>query len=272
MDEEGTLTDPDTGQHWTHYDSQLDDLSEMVARARTPAEWGATVYDAWLYALEPVWQPHGAAYPDFMRAEPWEIKDLQTGLGSYTELKHDTILYAKQSVAAEGDYEPVTYPDPRHWVEPNPVAFARMAAMLGLLSDGLSNRGLLPAGSENAELIDALDTFLSRLAGLAADELAGRPISAEDNQWLQIRRLDDGGAVDPDLRQRTAARRVPRRGHQMPRSSPTSCERRTTSSRSGPASSTRCTSWSPTTTDGSRSPRAGSTRTTSSGARRTKAG
>lgn len=184
MDEEGTLTDPDTGQRWTHYDSQLTDLSEMIAE-RGAAEWGATVYDAWLYSLEPVWQPHGAAYPDFMRAEPWEIKDLQTGLGSYTELKHDTILYAKQSFAAEGDYEPVDYPDPRHWVEPNPVAFARMAAMLGLLEDGLSSRGLLPADSENAELITALDAFLSRLAGLAADELAGQPISAEDNQWLQ---------------------------------------------------------------------------------------
>ena len=184
MDEEGTLTDPDTGQRWTHYDSQLASLSDMVAE-RGAAEWGATVYDAWLYALEPVWQPHGAAYPDFMRTEPWEIKDLQTGLGSYTELKHDTVLYAKQSIAVEGDYEPVTYPDPRHWVEPNPVAFARMSAMLGLLSDGLSNRGLLPPDGENAELIAALEAFLSRLADLAADELAGRPISAEDNQWLQ---------------------------------------------------------------------------------------
>ena len=184
MEEEGTLTDPDTGQRWTNYDSQLADLSEMVAE-RAAADWGSTVYDAWLYALEPVWQPHGAAYPDFMQAEPWEIKDLQTGLGSYTELKHDTVLYAKQSFAVEGDYEPVDYPDPRHWVEPNPVAFARMAAMLGLLSDGLSSRGLLPAGGENAELIAALDAFLGRLARLAADELAGRPISVEDNQWLE---------------------------------------------------------------------------------------
>jgi hypothetical protein len=184
MEEEGTLTDPDTGRHWTHYDAQLAGLSDLVAE-RGAAEWGSTVYDAWLYALEPVWRAHGVAYPDFMRTEPWEIKDLQTGLGSYTELKHDTILYAKQSFAAEGDYDPVTYPDPRHWVEPNPVAFARMAAMLGLLSDGLSSRGLLPADGENAELITALDAFLSRLAVLAADELAGRPISAEDNQWLQ---------------------------------------------------------------------------------------
>jgi hypothetical protein len=185
MDEGGALTDPSTGEHWVRYDEQLDKLQAMLA-AREPADWAATVYDAWLYALEPVWQPLGDAYPDFMQTEGWERKNLQTGLGSYAELKHDTILYAKQSFAAEGDYEPdpVQYPPPRHWVEPNPVAFERMDAVLQLLEAGLTQRGLLPAGSDNAELIDELDDFLSRLARLAADELAGRPISAADNDWL----------------------------------------------------------------------------------------
>ena len=59
-----------------------------------------------------------------------------------------------------------------------------MAAVVGLLEDGLNARGLLPEGSNNAELIDALSAFLDRLARLARDELAGRPISQEDNDWL----------------------------------------------------------------------------------------
>jgi hypothetical protein len=177
------LTDPGTGEHWTNYDAQLEELTDTISE-RQPSDWAATVYDAWLYALEPVWQPLGGAYPDFMRSRAWEVKDLQTGLGSYTELKHDTVLYAKQSFAAQGDFEPVDYPEPRHWVEPNPVAFQRMASVIGLLEDGLTQRELLPTDSDNAELIEALDAFLSRLARLAADELAGKPISAEDNEWL----------------------------------------------------------------------------------------
>lgn len=182
-DEAIYLTDPTTGEPWTNYDAQLDELTEMIAD-REPSDWAATVYDAWLYALEPVWQPLGEAYPDFMRSTAWEVKDLQTGLGSYTELKHDTILYAKQSFAAQGGYEPVDYPEPRHWVEPNPVAFQRMAVVIGLLEDGLTQRELLPSDSDNAELIEALNGFLRRLARLASDELAGEPISAEDNEWL----------------------------------------------------------------------------------------
>ncbi len=183
MDEEGTLTDPATGEHWTNYDDQLAALTTMISERGTE-EWAATVYDAWMYALEPVWTPLGGAYPDFMRSEAWERKDLQTGLGSYVELKHDTVLYAKQSFAAEGDFDEVDFPEPRHWVEPNPVAFGRMAEVVGLLTDGLTARGLLPADSDNAALLTALDDFLARLTRLASDELAGRPISAEDNQWL----------------------------------------------------------------------------------------
>jgi hypothetical protein len=192
MDEEGyltgewadvSLTDPDTGEHWTNYDDQLGMLTGMLS-AREPSDWAATVYDAWLYALEPVWTRHGTAYPDFMRSEAWERKDLQTGLGSYTELKHDTVLYAKQSYAPEGDFSPTEFPEPRHWVEPNPVAFARMRAVVGLLETGLSARGLLPEGGANAELLDALDSFLARLERLASDELGGRPISTADNEWL----------------------------------------------------------------------------------------
>ena len=29
----------------------------------------ATVYDAWLYAIQPSWLPHGDAYPPFMRKD-----------------------------------------------------------------------------------------------------------------------------------------------------------------------------------------------------------
>ncbi len=183
MDSEGDLTDPGTGRHWTNYDDHLASLRTEL-NTRPLSAWASTVYDSWLYALLPVWSRHGDAFPDFMRSEAWQRRGLQAGLGSYTELKHDTVLYAKQSFAAEGAFEPPDFPEPRHWVEPDPAAFGRMQAVVTLLRAGLSDRGLLPADSDNARLLNALDAFLARLTGLARDELAGRPISAEDNTWL----------------------------------------------------------------------------------------
>ena len=55
-----------------------------------------------------------------MRTPLWTAKDVQTGLGSYAELKHDTVLFTKQFVA-EGGGEPL--PARLNWVEPDPVAF-----------------------------------------------------------------------------------------------------------------------------------------------------
>ena len=72
-----------------------------------PTRPGAqTVYDAWLAAVEPMWLPHGDAFPDFMQSDAWAAKAQQTGFGSYAELKHDTILYTKQFVGEMGAVEP----------------------------------------------------------------------------------------------------------------------------------------------------------------------
>ena len=168
---------------YTNYQTQFAAMQDLVD-ARSADDWAGTVYDAWLYALQPVLVPHGRAYPDFMRTPAWEAKGLQTGLGSYAELKHDTILYAKQSFAAEGGFEPMAEP-PRHWVEPDPVAWERMASVVGLLQDGLSNRGLVSSGDDYDALMTSVEGMLARLAGIAREELAGLPISSADNDWLE---------------------------------------------------------------------------------------
>ncbi len=167
-----------------------------VVDGRSPADWGHTVYDAWLYALEPMFQPRAeestdvrvrtTAFPEFMRSEAWTAKAHQTAFGSYTELKHDTILYAKQAIA-EGGGDPNPY---RHWVEPEPVVYDRLAAAAELLRSGLVDRGLFPEGvdaySETyTELLGYLIEWLDRLGDIAAAELRGEPISAEDNAFLE---------------------------------------------------------------------------------------
>ncbi|HLA67742.1 MAG TPA: DUF3160 domain-containing protein [Acidimicrobiia bacterium] len=158
-----------------------------TAMARTAEEWGGTIYGAWLYAVQPTWLPHGDAYPPFMRTDAWTAKSHQTGFGSYTELKHDTILYAKQGVA-EGDMEPP--PVVAHWVEPDPVAFHRIANAARLLRDGLTQMGLLPGSADDAFTplgsLESLILVVDRLATIADDELAGDPISTEDNQFVGL--------------------------------------------------------------------------------------
>jgi len=162
------------------YVTQLDRMRDLM-RERRVEDWSATVYDAWLYALEPQLTARGNRYPPMMQSTVWAAKDLQTALGSYAELKHDTILYAKQSYGAEGDFTPLSQPA-RHWVEPDPVAFGRLAAVTRLLHDGLDTRDL--AFEPQDRLLTQLHEMLARLSDIAADELEGRPITDDDNQWL----------------------------------------------------------------------------------------
>jgi len=167
---------------YLHYPEQMELMRSAVA-ARPEEAWGQTVYDAWLAAVEPMWLAHGAAFPDFMQTDAWRTKTQQTGFGSYAELKHDTILYTKQAVAEYGaaDVEP---PPVRNWVEPDPVPFARLAAMASLTADGLAARDLLSGDSR--KLLGLYVRLADRLASIAADELAGTPISDKDNEWLRI--------------------------------------------------------------------------------------
>ncbi|MDJ0497814.1 MAG: DUF3160 domain-containing protein [Acidimicrobiia bacterium] len=161
------------------YDSQLAAMQEIIG-SRTAADWGKTVYDAWLWSIQPMWQARGVEYPDFMRTAAWDAKSHQTGFGSYTELKHDTILYTKQAVAEGGGEEPP--PLPRNWVEPEPAVFERLAALADLMQTGLESRDLLL--EDYSWLLTGLVEFYGWLGGIARDELAGLPISEEDNREL----------------------------------------------------------------------------------------
>lgn len=176
-------TQLDSGQAaYLHYESQMTAMSDIVG-SRQAEDWAGTVYDAWLVALEPQFASRSVGYPDFMRTSAWAAKSLQTALASYTELKHDTILYAKQGSAGEGEGpEPPPF-TPRNWVEPDPVAFARLASAASLLRDGLSTRGVID--DDNAALLDTYIELSTFLGGIAGRELQGQVATDEENERLE---------------------------------------------------------------------------------------
>jgi hypothetical protein len=171
----------ETESVYHRYEEQLDAMTELVA-SRSPDDWAGTVYDAWLIALEPQFDERGAAYPDFMQNQAWTAKGIQTGLASYTELKHDTVLYTKQGSAGEGEGpEPPSF-EPRNWVEPDPVAFGRISAAAGLLRDGFAERDLLTPQTD--DLLATLIELSDWLGGIAQRELAGAVANDSENDRL----------------------------------------------------------------------------------------
>jgi len=110
--------------------------------------WTQNLYWGWLYQLRPLLDEKGNGYPSFMQNVAWSRKDLNTFLGSWSELKHDTILYAKQVYAELGAGGPEEKDD-RGYVEPNPYVYARLASLLKMTNEGLEMRGLLTASMKD---------------------------------------------------------------------------------------------------------------------------
>ena len=176
-DEAYALLDEMGEPEYENYDSQMSKVKSEVS-ALEQDSWTQNLYWSWLYAFQPIIEPKDVRYPAFMQTQAWRHKDLQTALGSWTELKHDTILYAKQVMAEMGGGgmdEP-----PHSYVEPNPQAFARLYALAKMTYDGLESRNLLDANS--AGNLQNLMDLLSFLTGSAEKELQGEPLS-DDDYW-----------------------------------------------------------------------------------------
>jgi hypothetical protein len=142
-------------------------------------EWTRTLYSAWLYTLMPLLEKKDARYPAFMRTSLWATKDLNSAVGSYTELKHDTILYAKQVMAeAGGEYfEPL-----KGFVEPEPLVFSRLLSLVRMMNHGLQSRGLL--SESHAQLLKNLDNDTSFLLDISVSELKNQPVTPAENERM----------------------------------------------------------------------------------------
>ncbi|TAK95200.1 DUF3160 domain-containing protein [Patescibacteria group bacterium] len=151
--------------------------------------WTQNIYWGWLHTLRALFQEDSSkvGYPGFMQQSDWNTKNLQGALGSWTELKHDTLLYAKQSYAEMGGGGPDEAeipPVPKGYVEPNIEFFDRLIPLAKMTHEGLKERGLLDS------LFDGRSTYLleslEHLRKIAIAELENKNISDEDFEWLRL--------------------------------------------------------------------------------------
>jgi hypothetical protein len=160
--------------------------------------WTQNMYWNWLDALRIILGNYGAGYPFFMQTADWQKKDLGTALGSYTELKHDTLLYAKQSYAERGGGEPdepKLPPVPKGYVEPDLAFWNKIVQLSTLTQKGLADRGMLPDGFDyKFSQFTQTATFCR---DLASAELQNKKISDDDFEKLRQLSGSFSSVVEP---------------------------------------------------------------------------
>ncbi|MHA2075845.1 MAG: DUF3160 domain-containing protein [Candidatus Hodarchaeales archaeon] len=112
-------------QTYSDYNDQIHKLREEFGNL-TSFDWTQNLYWLWLYSLFPLLDAPTEGYPGFMLNNAWLDKALMTTLGSWAELRHDTILYAKQSYT----YERSGSPTMQGYVEPYPQLYARLSSLV----------------------------------------------------------------------------------------------------------------------------------------------
>lgn len=145
-------------------------------------EWQQNLYWSWLYTLLPLTDDKPNGYPSFMLNKAWNHKELATYMGSWAELKHDTILYAKQNYAEMGG-DSMEEIDDRGYVEPNPHLYARLAALTAMTRDGLKMRGLID--KQDKKNMDQLYELVLSLKVISEKELANEALTVEEYELIR---------------------------------------------------------------------------------------
>jgi hypothetical protein len=170
---------------YANYPEQMAKMRDWTA-SLTPEEWNETLYNGWLYTLQPLLEVPGDGYPQFMQSDAWLDKQLNTTLGSWTELKHDTILYAKQAYAelGGGGHNPPLPKEAQGYVEPVPEFYARLSALAAMTRDGLQSRGLL--GEKDANSLERIIRLSDAFQIMAEKELRGEPLTEDEARLIRF--------------------------------------------------------------------------------------
>jgi hypothetical protein len=167
------------------------------------AFWKQNIYNYWLAALRALSEPTtGENFPQAMRTHAWGIKTVNTQLGSWTHLRHDTVLYAKQSYSSA-----ILCSYPKAYVEPVPKFWGAMKAMASSAAEMIGGLHLAERTnlyyrwpqsqswpvrfdskaiqSNQARFLQSFAERMALLEEIARRELAHEELSAEQIEALQ---------------------------------------------------------------------------------------
>ena len=179
-----TALDILTQQGETDYQGYSENMAQLRQSIRNAPEglWSASLYASWLYTLNPLLEEKGAGYPSFMRSSEWQKKSLESYAGSFTELKHDTVLYSKQVMAEMGG-GPQEKIDDRGYVEPETEVYRRFQELAQQTMDGLEGYGMLSA--DEKENLSRLEELAASLLTISEKELRGEVLTDEEYELIR---------------------------------------------------------------------------------------
>ncbi len=171
--------DPGTGKV-----TGLKPLKAQFAKL-TEGDFNRNLYWSWLWVLKSLLKsPRDyKGCQSFQQTQAWVDKQLNAALGSWAQLRHDTILYAKQSYTMKAGAAPRRPKPVAGYVEPEPEFFARLLALTRMTRKGLDDMKVLSDAGKSR--LQALDELLQRVLDILVKEMKNKELSKEDDTFLR---------------------------------------------------------------------------------------
>jgi hypothetical protein len=177
----------------------IDSLDEIT--------WNGSVYSSWIACLRELSAPQlTKSTPQAATTKAWAYRTLNTQLASWTQLRHDTILFVKEPYT---DMTLCEYPD--GYVDPCPNFWSKFALLLGRVSHFISNIKLC-RGTVDAEygwqssvasktwrkgVVEFLKGFADKVEHLHAISVKQdkqERLNTEDETFLKDVMMESGGS------------------------------------------------------------------------------
>jgi hypothetical protein len=163
------------------YSSNLAALRYLVD-SYEPEFWNTSLYNGWLNSIRVLNPPADrSTFPDFMKTAAWWQEKMNTQLASWAQLRHDNLLYAKQS------YTGMTICSyPLIYVEPIPRFYQVLSEMAAKTSASFET--LLPSMSGSKTWMiqywDQLKGIADTLGVIAQKELSHTALTDAESAFL----------------------------------------------------------------------------------------
>lgn len=168
----------DTFKNYPAYNQTLPEAQKIFTG--TGLSSSQSLFDQWLRLLQTYANHDEKNAPSVLTTPHWRKKKLTSALASWAQLKHDTILYGKQTGAecGGGDEPPKVY----GYIEPELTFYKTLRQTLVSMDQNLK-KITDGAGLHNVEqLLELIDFFI-----LVSDkELKHLPLSEQENEQIRI--------------------------------------------------------------------------------------
>ena len=137
-----------------HYASNLEAL-RYLTDSYDSGFWTSSLYNGWIQLIRSVNPPQVRdSLPEFMQTAAWWQEKMNTQLASWAELRHDNLLYAKQSYSGS-----VTCSFPESYVEPFPEFYANIKQFANIAASHFVHMGEMSISNYFNTMIGIADTL-----------------------------------------------------------------------------------------------------------------